>query len=282
MIVAKFVILRNKAKVEHVTPSKATRNAKSFSVWTLAGLLFGHCLLSPLGWWTLRPEISVETVVDLRRLDKERSKTARGRSCRLTIRRNRRKLGRTSCLRNYCCQVCGQDLLCVSHSTTEILFSVQSVIELYTPTDLVRNGCLSSRKYTGKGPILQYHGVGWHHDQWPQRLHVVHGLWRANDNFLMFVYSVALSVINLFLWTTTQHVIEHSQFDSEGIQRLVWPTRSLDLNPIENVWDALGRQVAGRNYPPKTRTPSSVHSQRNGINCLNGCWIMLCKVWYDV
>ncbi|GFW67445.1 uncharacterized protein TNCV_3391161 [Trichonephila clavipes] len=37
--------------------------------------------------------------------------------------------------------------------------------------------------------------------------------------------------------------------DSEGIQRLVWPARSPDLNPIENVWDALGRQVAGRNYP---------------------------------
>ncbi|GFV64564.1 transposable element Tc1 transposase [Trichonephila clavipes] len=41
--------------------------------------------------------------------------------------------------------------------------------------------------------------------------------------------------------------------DSEGIQRLVWPARSLDLNPIENVWDALGRQVAGRNYPPTTK-----------------------------
>ncbi|GFS92792.1 transposable element Tc1 transposase [Trichonephila clavipes] len=41
--------------------------------------------------------------------------------------------------------------------------------------------------------------------------------------------------------------------DSEGIQRLVWPTRSLDLNPIENVWDALGRQVAGRNYPPTNK-----------------------------
>ncbi|GFW44881.1 transposable element Tcb2 transposase [Trichonephila clavipes] len=37
--------------------------------------------------------------------------------------------------------------------------------------------------------------------------------------------------------------------DSEGIQRLVWPARSPDLNLIENVWDALGRQVAGRNYP---------------------------------
>ncbi|GFW74147.1 transposable element Tc3 transposase [Trichonephila clavipes] len=71
--------------------------------------------------------------------------------------------------------------------------------------------------------------------------------------------------------------------DSEGIQRLACPARSPDLIPIENVWDALGRQVAGRNYPPTNNTtPSSVHSQRNGINCLNSCWIMLCKVWYDV
>ncbi|GFW35217.1 hypothetical protein TNCV_1695321 [Trichonephila clavipes] len=38
-----------------------------------------------------------------------------------------------------------------------------------------------------------------------------------------------------------------------GIQRLVWPARSLDLNLIENVWDALGRQVAGQNYPPTNK-----------------------------
>ncbi|GFX92968.1 transposable element Tcb2 transposase [Trichonephila clavipes] len=41
--------------------------------------------------------------------------------------------------------------------------------------------------------------------------------------------------------------------DSEGIQRLVWPARSPDLNPIENVWDDLGRQVAGRNYLPTNK-----------------------------
>ncbi|GFY06027.1 transposable element Tc3 transposase [Trichonephila clavipes] len=41
--------------------------------------------------------------------------------------------------------------------------------------------------------------------------------------------------------------------DREGIQRLVWPARSPDLNPIENMWDALGRQVAGRNYPPTNK-----------------------------
>ncbi|GFV22034.1 uncharacterized protein TNCV_4527191 [Trichonephila clavipes] len=41
--------------------------------------------------------------------------------------------------------------------------------------------------------------------------------------------------------------------DSEGIQRLVWPARSPDLNNIGNVWDALGRQVAGRKYPPTNK-----------------------------
>ncbi|GFW83626.1 transposable element Tc1 transposase [Trichonephila clavipes] len=38
-----------------------------------------------------------------------------------------------------------------------------------------------------------------------------------------------------------------------SIQRLVWPACFPDLNPIENVWDALGRQVAGRNYPPTNK-----------------------------
>ncbi|GFY34641.1 transposable element Tcb1 transposase [Trichonephila clavipes] len=48
-------------------------------------------------------------------------------------------------------------------------------------------------------------------------------------------------------------LLPHDCLDSEGIQRLAWPARSPDLNPIENVWDALGRQVAGRNYPPTNK-----------------------------
>ncbi|GFU63650.1 transposable element Tcb2 transposase [Trichonephila clavipes] len=48
-------------------------------------------------------------------------------------------------------------------------------------------------------------------------------------------------------------LLPHVCLDSEGIQRLVWPARSPDLNPIENVRDALGRQVAGQNYPPTNK-----------------------------
>ncbi|GFW25439.1 hypothetical protein TNCV_3721671 [Trichonephila clavipes] len=48
----------------------------------------------------------------------------------------------------------------------------------------------------------------------------------------MFVFSVVLSVINLFLWTTTQHDIEHFRCSGLSRQR---------------------GQVAGRNYPPTNK-----------------------------
>ncbi|GFV71109.1 hypothetical protein TNCV_5047671 [Trichonephila clavipes] len=39
-----------------------------------------------------------------------------------------------------------------------------------------------------------------------------------------------------------------------------------DLNPIENVWDALGDKLLVETILRQTKTPSSVHSKRNGIN----------------
>ncbi|GFU45939.1 transposable element Tcb2 transposase [Trichonephila clavipes] len=44
-------------------------------------------------------------------------------------------------------------------------------------------------------------------------------------------------------------LLPHDCLDREVIQHLVWLARCPDLKPIEKVWDALGRQVAGRNYP---------------------------------
>ncbi|GBM23009.1 Transposable element Tc1 transposase [Araneus ventricosus] len=41
--------------------------------------------------------------------------------------------------------------------------------------------------------------------------------------------------------------------ESEDIRRMDWPARSPDLNPIEHVWDALGRVIATRN-PQEMKT----------------------------
>ncbi|GFY11236.1 transposable element Tcb2 transposase [Trichonephila clavipes] len=38
----------------------------------------------------------------------------------------------------------------------------------------------------------------------------------------------------------------------EGILRMEWPACSPDINPIELVWEALERRVAGRQPPPQT------------------------------
>ncbi|GFW60106.1 transposable element Tcb2 transposase [Trichonephila clavipes] len=40
--------------------------------------------------------------------------------------------------------------------------------------------------------------------------------------------------------------------ENEDIERMNWPARSPDLNPIEHVWDFLGRRLTARTLPPVT------------------------------
>ncbi|GFS93173.1 hypothetical protein TNCV_1051781 [Trichonephila clavipes] len=60
-------------------------------------------------------------------------------------------------------------------------------------------------------------------------------------------------------WTTTQHVIEHSLFNSRqrGYSTSRMASAFSRLNSIENVWE-----VAGRNYPPTNKnTPHPLPQQ---------------------
>ncbi|GFV37616.1 transposable element Tcb1 transposase [Trichonephila clavipes] len=110
---------------------------------------------------------------------------------------------------------------------------------------------------------MQYHGVSRHHDQWPHAPTCgcewdYDGPTILDEVLLPHVCLFRGAVGDKFVFmddnaTCHRTLAVQDCLDSEGIQRLGWPARSLDLNPIENVWDALGRQVAGRNYPPTNK-----------------------------
>ncbi|GFU41982.1 transposable element Tc3 transposase [Trichonephila clavipes] len=42
--------------------------------------------------------------------------------------------------------------------------------------------------------------------------------------------------------------------ETENIQHMSWPVNSSDLNPIELVWDMLGRQIEALSHPPSSVT----------------------------
>ncbi|GFV71805.1 transposable element Tcb2 transposase [Trichonephila clavipes] len=58
--------------------------------------------------------------------------------------------------------------------------------------------------------------------------------------------------------------------ESKGIARMAWPAYSLDLNPIENLWDALGHAVSSR-FPP----PASLIELETNRHSLQEEWRLL-------
>ncbi|UYV84314.1 hypothetical protein LAZ67_X001824 [Cordylochernes scorpioides] len=95
-----------------------------------------------------------------------------------------------------------------------------------TPLHIFSGGTLTAQKYRGEilEPYLR-----------PYRDQIGHNL--------IFMYDNArphrARLVNEYL-------------QSENIRRMDWPARFPDLNPIEHVWDALGRRIGARHPSPRT------------------------------
>ncbi|GFX77849.1 transposable element Tcb1 transposase [Trichonephila clavipes] len=69
--------------------------------------------------------------------------------------------------------------------------------------------------------------------------------------------------------------------ESEDIERMDWPARSPDLNPIEHVWDFLGKRLAARTLPPVTIRGLDWHCKTNRQQCLNNSLTPSFSAWAD-
>ncbi|GFV33189.1 transposable element Tcb2 transposase [Trichonephila clavipes] len=85
----------------------------------------------------------------------------------------------------------------------------------------------------------------------------VNGTRYCNEILLPYVrlFRGAMGVQFLFMDDNApchRTVAAEQLLESEDIERMDWPVRSPDLNPIEHIWDFLGRRLAARTLPPVT------------------------------
>ncbi|GFV66131.1 transposable element Tc1 transposase [Trichonephila clavipes] len=85
----------------------------------------------------------------------------------------------------------------------------------------------------------------------------VNGTRHCNEILLPYVslFRGAMCLQFLFMDDNApcHHTVAAEQLlESEDIERMDWPARSPDLNPIEQIWDFLGRRLAARTLPPVT------------------------------
>ncbi|GFW76812.1 DDE_3 domain-containing protein [Trichonephila clavipes] len=68
-----------------------------------------------------------------------------------------------------------------------------------------------------------------------------------------------------FLFMDDNACPHHANIVDEDITRMDWPAYSPDLNPIQHVWDMLGRRITARQPPPTCLPDFEGHCLMSGV-----------------